>query len=101
MSRPHHSRPLTGRFRPFIFLYCPHALHSVACVSGSRRQLLVRVVPQLAQHLTPPPDTWLPPAVPAVPTVPWLVVGPLRGVLRGWLPLRAGPPRCCCCCCVL
>ena len=93
-------RPLlTGRSRPFIFLYCPHALHSVACVSGSRRQLLVRVVPQLAQHLAPP-ETWLPPAVPVVAAVPCLVVGPLRagpplrGALRGTLPLRTG---CCCC----
>lgn len=93
---------LTGRSRPFIFLYCPHALHSVACVSGSRRQLLVRDVPQLAQHLAPA-EIWLPPAVPAVPAVPWLVVGPLRagpplrGALRGWLPLRMGPLGGSCC----
>jgi hypothetical protein len=50
-------RRRTGRLVPFSFLYCPQAEHSTACVSGSRRQLLVVVVPQL-EHTLPP----LPPA---------------------------------------
>lgn len=49
---------LMGRSVPLSFLYCPHALHSTARVSGSRRQLLVLVVPQLEQALPalPPAD---------------------------------------------
>lgn len=38
---------------PLSFLYWPHALHSTACVSGSRRQLLVWLVPQLEHVLLP------------------------------------------------
>jgi hypothetical protein len=46
-------RSLKGRFVPLSFLYWPHALHSTACVSGSRRQLLVWLVPQLEHVLLP------------------------------------------------
>jgi hypothetical protein len=40
-----------GRSVPLSFLYCPHAEHSTARVSGSRRQLEVAVVPQLLHAL--------------------------------------------------